>query len=79
MFIPRTPIMMCGCIYIIRADGRDESAPTPTECMLQLFMYNQCLFHEHTIFIHVQPHLHPRASTVGSRFIVPESSEHPIY
>ncbi|WP_315283135.1 hypothetical protein [Prevotella pallens] len=27
MFIPRTPIVMCGSIYIIRADGRDESVP----------------------------------------------------
>ncbi|WP_276737746.1 hypothetical protein [Prevotella pallens] len=34
-------------------DGRDESTPTPTECTLLLFMYNQCLFHEHVIFTHV--------------------------
>jgi len=37
------------------ADGRDESAPTPTECALRLFMCNQCLFHEHVIFTHVHP------------------------
>ena len=53
------------------ADGRDESAPTPTECALRLFMYNQCLHHEHVIFVHVHQRLHPCAPTVGSRFIVP--------
>ncbi|WP_276738188.1 hypothetical protein [Prevotella pallens] len=36
-------------------DGRDKSAPTPTECMLQLFMRNQCLFHEYMIFVLVHP------------------------
>ena len=55
MFIPRTPIVMCGSIYIIRADGRDESAPTPTECALQLFMHNLCLFHVHQTCTHVHP------------------------
>ncbi|MBF1512649.1 MAG: hypothetical protein HXN90_02145 [Prevotella pallens] len=39
-------------------DGRDESAPTPTECTLLLFMYNQCLHHEHVIFTHVHQRLH---------------------
>ncbi|GEM_PF-1705434 len=38
-------------------DGRDESAPTPTECMLRI--------------IHVHQRLHPHAPTVGIRFIVP--------
>ena len=36
--------------------------PTPTECTLLLFMYNQCLFHEHVIFTHVHqrlPNVHP--------------------
>ncbi|WP_455060075.1 hypothetical protein [Prevotella pallens] len=45
--------------------------PTPTVCALRLFMYNQCLFHEHVIFTHVHQRLHPRAPTVGDRFIVP--------
>jgi len=33
---PRTPIVIRDCIYIIRVNGRDESAPTPTECMLRI-------------------------------------------
>ncbi|WP_276738186.1 hypothetical protein [Prevotella pallens] len=49
---------MRDCIYIIRVNGRDKSAPTPTECALRLFMRNQCLFHEHVIFTHVHQRLH---------------------
>ena len=48
---------MRDCIYIIRVNGRDKSAPTPTECTLRLFMHNQCLFHEHVIFTHVHQRL----------------------
>ena len=78
MFIPRTPIMMCGCIYIIRADGRDESDPTPTVCALQLFMYNQCLFHEHVIFTHVHQTFYPRTPTVGADLSCPYITEHTL-
>ena len=35
--------------------GADLSCPHITECMLQLFMRNQCLFHEYMIFVHVHP------------------------
>ena len=70
-FIPRTPTVMRDCIYIIRADGRDESAPTPTECTLLLFMYNQYLHHEHVIFTHVHQRL-PTCTHCRGRFIVPE-------
>ena len=95
---PRTPTfthvhpLWCVIAFIqFGADGRDESAPTPTECalrlftytniyprtpmftpraptvgadlscphisecMLQLFMRNQCLFHEYMIFFLVHP------------------------
>ena len=58
--------------------GTINRTPTPTECALRLFMYNQCLHHEHVIFTHVHQRLHPRVSTftphaptIGSRFIVP--------
>ena len=41
---PRTPIMICGCIYTIRHEtGTMNRSPTPTECVLQLFMCNQYL------------------------------------
>ena len=77
---PRTPIMICGCIYTIRHEtGAMNRTPTPTECMLQLFMYNQCLHHVHTIFIHVQPHLHPRAPTVGADLSCPHIMEHTLW
>jgi len=33
--------------------GAMNRPPTPTECTLLLFMYNQCLHHEHVIFTHV--------------------------
>ncbi|WP_288326676.1 hypothetical protein [uncultured Prevotella sp.] len=55
MFNSRAPTVMRGCIYTIHVEGRDESAPTPTECTLLLFMYNQCLFHEYMIFVLVRP------------------------
>ncbi|WP_455106008.1 hypothetical protein [Prevotella pallens] len=71
-FTPRTPIMTRGCIYTIRADGRDESDPTPTVCALQLFMYNQCLFHEHVIFTHVHQTFYPRTPTVGADLSCPK-------
>ena len=48
-------------------------SPTPTECMLQLFMYTQCLFHEHVTFTHVHQRLHPRAPTVGADLSCPHS------
>ena len=51
--------------------GAMNRSPTPTECTLQLFMHNQCLFHEYMIFVLVHPTFTPRAPTVGSRFIVP--------
>ena len=42
------------CSYSVRT-GAINRTPTPTECMLRLFMYNQCLFHEHVKFTHVHP------------------------
>ena len=33
---PRAPTVMSDCIYIIHADGRDKSAPTPTDCTLRI-------------------------------------------
>ncbi|WP_276648722.1 hypothetical protein, partial [Prevotella pallens] len=50
--------------------GRDESAPTPTECTLLLFMYNQCLFHEYMIFVLVHQRL-PTCTHCRGGFIVP--------
>ena len=63
-------------------DGRDKSAPTPTECTLLLFMYNQCLFHEHVIFTHVHqraPTFTPRASTVGADLSCPHITEYTVW
>ena len=37
--------------------GTINRTPTPTECTLLLFMYNQCLFHEYTIFVLVHQRL----------------------
>ena len=58
--------------------GAMNRTPTPTECMLQLFMRNQCLFHVYTIFVPTSrcglssyTNVYPRTPTVGSRFIVP--------
>ena len=45
------------CSYSVRTSAMNRS-PTPTECTLRLFMYNQCLFHEHVIFTHVHQRLH---------------------
>ena len=72
MFYPRTPTVIRGCnLHNSVWTGAINRSPTPTECTLQLFMYNQCLHHVHVIFTHVHQCLHPRAPTVGSRFIVP--------
>ena len=45
------------CSYSVWTGAMNRS-PTPTECTLLLFMYNQCLFHEHVIFTHVHQRLH---------------------
>ena len=55
--------------------GAMNRSPTPTECMLQLFMCNQCLFHEYMIFVLVHPHLPPRAPTVGADLSCPHITE----
>ncbi|MEZ7711002.1 hypothetical protein [Prevotella pallens] len=91
IFVLVHPTVIRGVIIQFGMDGRDESAPTPTECalrlftytniyprtpmftpraptvgadlscphisecMLQLFMRNQCLFHEYMIFFLVHP------------------------
>ncbi|MBF1473299.1 hypothetical protein [Prevotella pallens] len=60
-------------------DGRDESAPTPTECTLRLSTHNQCLFHEHVIFTHVHQRLHPRAPTVGADLSCPHIMEYTVW
>lgn len=51
------PLRYVGAFIHFGATGGDESAPTPTECMLRI--------------IHVHQRLHPHAPTVGIRFIVP--------
>jgi len=45
------------CSYSVRTGAMNRS-PTPTECTLLLFMYNQYLHHEHVIFTHVHQRLH---------------------
>ena len=58
MFIPRTRnIYPRTPTFTPRAPtvGADLSCPHITECMLQLFMRNQCLFHEYMIFVLVHP------------------------
>ena len=57
------------CSYSVRTGAMNRS-PTPTECTLQLFMRNQCLFHEHVIFTHVHQRL-PTCTHCRGRFIVP--------
>ena len=53
---PRTPIMICGCIYTIRHEtGTINRSPTPTECTLQLFMCNQYLSTYTQRLTHVHP------------------------
>lgn len=61
---PRTPTfthvhpLWCVIAFIqFGVDGRDESAPTPTECTLRIVHVHQCLFHEHVIFTHVHQRL----------------------
>ena len=51
MFILVHPLGYGVAFIQFGTDGSDKSAPTPTECMLRLFMYNQCLFHVYTIFV----------------------------
>ncbi|WP_314284666.1 hypothetical protein [Prevotella pallens] len=46
---PRTSTVMRDCIYTIRVDGRDESAPTPTECTLRIVHVHQRLHHVHPL------------------------------
>ena len=58
MFIPRTRnIYPRTPTFTPRAPtvGADLSCPHITECMLQLFMRSQCLFHEYMIFVLVHP------------------------
>ena len=65
------------CSYSVRT-GAMNRTPTPTECTLQLFMHNQCLFHEHVIFTHVHqraPTFTPRAPTVGADLSCPHITE----
>ena len=57
MSYPRTPTVIRDCIYIIRADGRDESVP---------YAYGM-----YAAIVYVQSIFTPRTPTVGSRFIVP--------
>jgi len=62
-FTPRTPTVMRDCIYIIRADGRDKSTPTPTECMLRIVHAHQCLS--------TYTHIYTTCTHCRGRFIVP--------
>ena len=50
MFYPRTPTVMRGCIYIIRADGRDESDP---------YAYGMC-----AATVYAQPMFIPRVHNI---------------
>ena len=43
IFVLVHPTVIRGVIIQFGADRRDESAPTPTECALQITVYNQCL------------------------------------
>ncbi|MBF1451104.1 hypothetical protein [Prevotella pallens] len=71
IFVLVHPTVIRGVIIQFGMDGRDESAPTPTECTLLLFMYNQCLFHVYTIFVPTSrcglssyTNIYPRTPTV---------------
>ena len=47
---PRTPIMICGCIYTIRHEtGAMNRSPTPTECTLRIVHVHQHLRHVHPL------------------------------
>ena len=60
---PRTPIMICGCIYTIRHEtGTMNRSPTPTECMLQLLR---------------TPNVYPRTRNIYPR--APTVMRHCIY
>ncbi len=53
---PRTPTVMCGCIYTIRADGRDESDPYAYG-MYAAIVYVQSMFipRAPNVYTHVHP------------------------
>ncbi|WP_449023998.1 hypothetical protein [Prevotella pallens] len=61
IFVLVHPTVIRGVIIQFGVNGRDESAPTPTECTLQLFMYTQ--------------RLHPRTPTVGADLSCPHITE----
>jgi len=74
---PRTSTVLRDCIYTIRVDGRDESVPYAYG-MYAAIVYVQPMFIPRTRNIYPRtPTFTPRASTVGSRFIVP--AYHGIY
>ena len=69
---PRTPIMICGCIYTIRHEtGAMNRSPTPTECTLRLLRTPNVYPRTRNIY--------PRTPTVGTDSSCPHIMEHTLW
>ena len=59
--------------------GAMNRSPTPTECTLRLFMYNQYLHHEHVIFTHVHQRLRAMNRPLRLRIVLVHQRLHHVH